>query len=286
MEAFWILFTLLLLGSACAAIGTFLVLRQQSLMADALSHAVLPGIVIAFLWSGIYGGLLTWFAALITGLITTTLILWIQRHQSLHQDSVIGLVFSFLFALGILLLSAFARKIDLDQECVLYGEIAYLPFSPFIADLIPVQSVKVLFMAILVFLIVFLGWRGFSLFAFDPAFAHSLGFDPKRWEQLLLLLTTILVITAFEIVGVILVLAYLIIAPATAWLTSQRLTIMVGKAILYSISATFLGYFIAVFLDVSIAGAIGGVSFLQLCFIALYKVLRRRLRQASYLERF
>jgi manganese/zinc/iron transport system permease protein len=126
---FWIMLTGALAAGACALVGCFLVLRRMAMVGDAISHAVLPGIVIAFFVTNSRAPLPMLIGAGAIGVLTAVLIEWLHRGGRVQQDASIGITFTWLFALGVILVSAFAGQVDLDQECVLYGEIAYVPWD-------------------------------------------------------------------------------------------------------------------------------------------------------------
>jgi len=131
MNAFWIILTGSLVAVTCGLLGCFLTLRKMAMIGDAISHAVLPGIVIAFLLSG-KDSLPILIGAASFGLLTTFIIEYLQKTGKLQGDAAIGLTFTFLFALGVILIAIYADQIDLDQDCVLHGEIAYVPFDTII----------------------------------------------------------------------------------------------------------------------------------------------------------
>jgi manganese/zinc/iron transport system permease protein len=130
MSDFWILLTGALVASCCGVLGVFLVLRKMAMIGDAISHSVMPGIVIAFLLSGSRDSLLMMFAALVFGLLTTFLIQMFQQ-SGIQSDASIGVVFTALFAIGVVLVSLYARQVHLDQDAILYGEIAYVHWNIF-----------------------------------------------------------------------------------------------------------------------------------------------------------
>jgi manganese/zinc/iron transport system permease protein len=134
MDAFYIILTGSLVALCCGLLGSFLLLRQMAMVGDAISHAVLPGIVIAFLLSGSRDALPMLVGAAALGVLATVLIEWLRRVGRVQTDASIGLSYTTLFAIGIILISLFARQVDLDQECVLYGEIAYVPLDLWIVD--------------------------------------------------------------------------------------------------------------------------------------------------------
>src|SRR6187551_17916 len=129
MNDLYIILTASLVASSCALLGCFLILRKMAMVGDAISHAVLPGIVIAFLVSGSRDSMTMLIGAGLIGILTTFLIEFFHKKAKLQTDASIGVTFTWLFAVGVVLISLFAGKVDLDQDCVLYGEIAYVPLD-------------------------------------------------------------------------------------------------------------------------------------------------------------
>src|SRR5688500_8517706 len=127
--AFWQVLMGFFVGSACRLVGNYLMLRRMALVGDAISHSVLPGIAIAFLVSGSRGSVPMFIGALLAGVVTTVMIEAIHRNSRIKQDAAIGIAFTSLFAIGVILISVFAGQVDLDQECVLYGEIGTVPLE-------------------------------------------------------------------------------------------------------------------------------------------------------------
>lgn len=282
---------ILLVGSlvavSCALVGSFLVLRKMSLMGDAISHAVLPGIVIAFLLTHSRASLPMLLGAAAVGLLTVLLVELFVRSQRLKEDASIGVVFPALFALGVLLVSRYAGQIDLDVDCVLYGEIAYSPWDLLIwggesfgpRALWSASIVLVLDLALVLGL-----YKELKLATFDAGLAASLGFAPAVIHYLLMGAVSITVVGAFDAVGAILVVAMLIVPPATAYLLTDRLGSLLLLASALGVSAAVGGYYLAHWWDASIAGAmavVAGAQFL-LAFLAaprhglLARTVRRR----------
>ena len=260
-------FVILLVGScvaaSCALIGSFLVLRKMALLGDAISHAVLPGIVLAFLLTGERSALPMVIGAGAFGVLTVMLVELFNRSRRLREDASIGVVFPALFSLGVILISRYAAQVDLDLDCVLYGEIAYAPWDILIvggADLGPkalwVNGAVLLFD--LLFVLVF--FKELKLSTFDAGLAASLGFSPVLLHYLLMSAVSVTVVGAFESVGAILVVAMLVVPPATAYLLTDRLGVMLGLAVAIGIASAVLGYGAARVLDVSIAGAMASVA--------------------------
>ncbi|KOY14029.1 metal ABC transporter permease [Paenibacillus xylanivorans] len=266
MATFWIILTAILVSSACAILGCFLILRRMALVGDAISHAVLPGIAIAFLWSGSRDSLWMLLGATVFGLLT---VFFIQSLQAggLSSDASIGIVFTALFAVGVILISLNAGHIDLDLDCVLFGEIAYVQWDTLTlggTDVGP-RAVWMLGITLLVILVVIgLFYKQFKLCAFDPALAAACGIPVVLFHYLLMGLVSMTSVASFESVGSILVVGMLIVPAATAYLLTDRL----GKMILYSVlvgaASSVGGYIMAYALDASIAGcmvAVAGILF-------------------------
>ena len=289
MVAFWIILTGALVAVSCGLLGSFLVLRKMSMVGDAISHAVLPGIVIAFLWSDSRDTPAMLLGAAGTGLLATFFIEFLHRRARLQTDASIGIVFTFMFAIGIILISAFAGKIDLDQDCVLYGELAYVPINLWILDGTSMGPKPVYVMGgilALVVLFIKLGYKELKLTSFDPEFAAAIGIRTALWHYLLMAIVSLTTVSAFESVGAILVIAFLIGPPTTAYLLTQRLKVMLALTVLIGILVSFSGYWLAYWLNASIAGCMAlatGVAF-ALAFtwhLQQKNTLRKTLRQAE-----
>lgn len=256
MSDFWILLTGALVASCCGVLGVFLVLRKMAMIGDAISHSVMPGIVIAFLLSGSRDSLLMMFAALLCGLLTTFLIQMFQQ-SGIQSDASIGVVFTALFAIGVVLVSLYARQVHLDQDAILYGEIAYVHWNIWELGGINMgpKAVWLLgFTLLIITSVVALFYKQFKLCAFDPALAAAIGIPVALFHYLLMGLVSMATVSSFESVGAILVVGLLIIPASTAYLLTDRLGIMIGLSVAAGIASTFIGYGAAVVLDASIAG--------------------------------
>ena len=139
MDAFWIIITGFLVASSTGMLGNLLLLRRMSMMGDALSHAVLPGIVIAYIISGSRASVPLFLGAIVMGVFTTLLIQFFSSKGKIQSDAAMGTVFTFLFAVGVILVTRFAGEADIDADCVLHGEIAFVPLqtSPFLGLDVP-----------------------------------------------------------------------------------------------------------------------------------------------------
>lgn len=261
MNAFWIILTASLVSTCCALLGCFLVLRKMAMVGDAISHAVLPGIVVAFFLSGSLSSTEVLVGATVLGLVCTFLIEFLDKKLGVQADAAIGLVFTFLFAVGVIMISTMASgNLHLDQDCVLHGEIAYVPLDTWTTvsgtnlGPRPVWILGGMLLLIIGFIVA--GYRGLFLTTFDPDYAVAIGVSTTFWHYLLMGAVSMTTVVSFESVGAILVVAFLVTPAATAYLLTDNLKMMFVLSILVGILASVGGYYLAVFLDGSIAGAI------------------------------
>lgn len=256
----YIVATAILVSSSCALLGCYLILRKMAMVGDAISHAVLPGIVIAFLISGDRDSTTMLIGAGLIGILTTFLIEFLHTKAGLQTDASIGVTFTWLFAVGVVLITLFAARVDLDQDCVLYGEIAYVPLDIIVSDSGMNMGPRALYILGIVFLIVVLfvvfGYKELFLTTFDPAFAKAIGISTVLWHYLLMGAVSATTVASFESVGAILVVALLIGPPATAYLLTDNFRNMLALSVLVGTISSVSGFFLAVWLDGSIAGAI------------------------------
>ncbi len=285
MNDFYIILTASLVATTCALLGCFLILRKMAMVGDAISHAVLPGIVIAFLLSGSRDSLTMLIGAGLIGIFTTFLIEFFHRKAKLQTDASIGVTFTWLFAVGVVLISLFAGKVDLDQDCVLYGEIAYVPLDVIITGGVNIGPKAIWVMGIvMVLVVVFIisFYKELFLTTFDPAYANALGISTALWHYLLMGGVSVTTVASFESVGAILVVALLIAPAATAYLITDDFKKMLIIAAIVGTISSITGYYLAVWLDASIAGAIatmtGVVFFLTMCFSPTHGLVFRKNR--------
>ena len=264
MNDLYIISTAILISASCGVLGVFLILRKMAMVGDAISHAVLPGIVLAFLFSGSRDSVTVLIGAMILGILASILIEVIHKKARLQEDAAIGVTFTWLFALGVILISVFSRQIDLDQDCVLYGEIAYVPldlvFSGSGINLGP-RALWVaggLFLAVVAF--VFVGYKGLQITSFNEEFAVSLGISAMVWHYALMGMVSAVTVASFEVVGAILVVALLVGPAASAYLLSKRLPAMLALTVFFGVLSSVSGYYLAKYLEGSIAGAIATMT--------------------------
>ncbi len=244
------------------------------MVGDAISHAVLPGIVIAFLISGSRDSFTMLLGAGIIGMFTTFLIEFFHKKARLQTDASIGVTFTWLFAIGVVLISLFAGKVDLDQDCVLYGEIAYVPLDVIITQGGINIGPKALYVSGIILMVnllfILLAYRKLFLTTFDPAFASAIGISTTLWHYAIMGAVSMTTVASFESVGAILVVALLIAPAATAYLITDNFKMMLVLACLFGVLSSLGGYYLAVWLDGSIAGAIASVAGIQFFLTMLF----------------
>ncbi|NEW07035.1 metal ABC transporter permease [Paenibacillus sp. SYP-B3998] len=291
MSTVWIILTGALVASACGIVGCFLVLRKMAMIGDAISHSVLPGIVIAFLISGSRDSLFMLLGAAALGLITVFLIQLF--HQSgVQSDASIGVVFTALFAVGVLLVSMYTRSIDLDLDCVLYGEIAYVPWNTIQlagVDIGPKAVWGVGLALMLSVLVISIFYKQLKICSFDPAMAAAVGIPVALFHYLLMGLVSVSTVASFESVGAILVVGMLVVPPATAYLLTDKLSRMIIYSVIIGCCSSALGYYVALVLDASIAGSMisiaGGLFLLALLFSPSNGVILRNFKQRRMIQK-
>jgi manganese/zinc/iron transport system permease protein len=274
VNAFWIILTGSLVATCCSLLGCYLILRRMAMVGDAISHAVLPGIVIAFLFTGSRDSIPMIIGAGLLGVLTTFLIEFFHRYARVQADASIGITFTWLFAIGIILISVFAGQVDLDQDCVLYGEIAYVPLDLWLTEdglSFGPQTIWTLgFVTILIIAFITFGYKELFLTAFDPGYAAVIGISTTLWYYLLMTAVSLTTVASFESVGAILVVAFLVGPPATAYLLTDNFKTMLVLSVIIGIIASIVGYYLAYWLDGSIAGAIATVTGLQFALAFLF----------------
>jgi len=284
------LFTILtasIVAINCALLGVFLLLRKMAMVGDAISHAVLPGIVIAYFFSGEKGSVLLLLGATLSGVLATFIIDLFSRKARVQSDAAIGITYTLLFAVGMILIATLMQgNADIDQECVLYGDIALVNMDKIIIDqnlyLGPRALYTELVAACIVFGSVVFGFKGFKLLSFNEDYARSIGIKTTRWHYYLMGLVALTTVVSFEVVGAVLVVGFLIIPPATAHLVTRKLKSMLALACFFGIISVITGYFIAVQLNVSITGAM--VTVAGIIFTLVFIIVRIKSSNSAQIQ--
>ncbi len=280
-----------LVAISCAIPGVFLVLRKMAMISDAISHAILPGIVDGFLLTKSINSPLLILLAAITGVLTVVIVELIGKTNLVKEDAAIGLVFPMLFSIGVILISRNVGNIHIDTDTVLLGELAFAPFDRVMVAGIDLGPKGAWVMgAILLLNIAFVSvfFKELKLTTFDAGLAASLGFYPAVLHYSMMGIVSITTVGAFDSVGAILVVALMITPAATAYLVTDDLKLMLVFAAAIGVLSAITGYWMANIMDVSIAGSMAsmcGLIFLLVYLFApvrgLLSVYKRRKRQKS-----
>ena len=274
-NAFLIIITASMIAISCGLLGVFMMLRKMSMTGDAISHAVLPGIVIGFFVSGSQRGLEVIIGAGILGILATLMIDWLRRKARVQLDASIGITFTLLFAIGIILINLLAYKVDLDQECVLYGEIAYLPIDLWITKSGLNLGPRIFYLSLLnlalVLTFIILFFKELKVTSFDENFSKVIGIPAGLINLALMSMVSYTTVSSFEAVGAILVVALLVVPPATAFLWTRKLKLLIQLTVGLGVFASIIGYYLAYLFDSSIAGMIVSVAGIVFLASALFK---------------
>ncbi len=247
-------------GVTCATLGVYVVLRRMAFIGDALAHTVLPGIVIAYF----YGWNLFW-GALVAGLITALGIGWLSRRQELREDTAIGVLFTGMFALGILMIST-VRSFR-DFQGILFGNV--LGITP--ANLILLAIVAVLVLGTILLL-----FKEMELVSYDPNFAEVIGLNTETLRYVLMILLAFTVVSGIQAVGVVLTSALLITPAAAASLLTDRLPVMMLISSLFAILGGIIGLYTSYYFPVSSGAAIVLACTVIFGFAYTFRTLRRK----------
>ncbi len=256
---------------ACAIPGVFLVLRKMALISDAISHSILPGIVIGFFITEDLNSPLLIVLAALTGVITVVLVEAIQKTGLVKEDTAIGLVFPALFSIGVIMIAKNANDVHLDVDAVLLGELAFAPFDRLLvngSDIGP-KSLWVMGSILVITVGMLLAFfKELKVSTFDAGLSAALGFSPVVLHYGLMTVSSVTVVGAFEAVGAVLVVALMIAPAATAYLLTSDLKKMLVLSVIFGVFSAISGYWLAHFLDASIAGSM--TTMLGIVFLAVY----------------
>ena len=274
-----VMIIVILAALSCALIGNFLVLRKLSLMGDAISHSVLLGIVIAFFIAGTLHSIWFFILSVLFAVLLGFVVQWIVDRVSLSRESIIGVVFTFFFALGVLLIVQFAGNVHLDTHAVLFGSVEFSVFQRMILfgkDFGPKAMWTLCIVLFLNASLIKLFYKELKMTTFDPNFSTSIGISPKLAHYLIMFITSLTVVTAFEAVGAILVVALLTVPVVAAYVFNKKINWMLGYSLFFALLSSIFGYFFAIYFDVSISGSVAMMSGVILFFVVvLYKIFAK-----------
>ena len=290
----------ILAGISCAVPGNFLILKRQALIGDAISHVVLPGIVVAFIFTGVISTIPMLLGAAGAALVAVILIEVIKRLGKIEPGAAMGVVFTGMFALGVLILEQTdTSKVHLDVEHALMGNLESLIWlkaqgwqSLFDLDVLktlPDELFRIIFVCGLILSLTVIFWRWLKIVTFDEEYARTIGIHSSIINFSLVIITAIAAVAAFESVGSIIVIAMFICPPAAARLMTNKLGIQVIWSIVFAILAAIFGYIIAGYgplwfgseNSVSAAGMIAVVSGIILLLTCMYGPCRESVGQTK-----
>lgn len=265
----WIVTVGVLCALACALPGNFLVLRKMSMMGDAISHAVLPGLAAAFLLSDSRASLPMFLGAAVVGILTALFTEWIRGFGKVDEGASMGVVFTALFAIGLVMIVQAADSVDLDPGCVLYGAIEFTPLDTVRFFGLEVPRVALTLGAVLIVNVLVVGccYKELKISSFDPALATTMGISARFMHYLLMTMVAVTAVASFEAVGNILVVAVMIVPAAAAYMLTDRLSVMIGLSLLIAALSAVLGHVAAI--TVPAAFGFGSVSTAGMIAVAL-----------------
>lgn len=278
-----------LVAVTCAIPGVFLVLRRMAMMSDAISHAILLGIVLAFFVVHDISSPLLILGAALSGVLTVSIVEILNKTKLVKEDAAIGLVFPVLFSIGVILIARYTWTIHLDVDAVLLGELAFAPFDRLIitgVDLGPKSLYVMGAILILNLTFILLFYKELKIATFDAGLAAALGFSPALIHYGLMGLVSVTAVGAFEAVGSILVVALIVTPPAAAYLLTDKLSYMIILSALIGVLSAITGFWLAILIDANIAGSMATMSGLIFAVVFLFApdrgiiaIARRRSRQ-------
>lgn len=279
----WITIVAGLVATGCALLGSFLVVRRQALLTDAVSHAVLPGIVAAWLVSGSRDPIPVIVGASVFAVLCVLLVELLEGTGLVRTDGAIGLVFPALFSLGVLGVNRWTEDIHLDLDATVYGEIAFIPFDTIAlgGSDVPRAAIVTGIAVLLDVLLVAFGWRILRAASFDPGFAASVGVRVRLVSRLLLVATAMTAVVAFESVGAVLVITLFIVPASAGVVAASRMQGVVLVAIIVGWIAAAIGWQSALQWDTSVGGVMGIVAGGCFAVTAAWRQARRRVGRAG-----
>lgn len=262
----------IIVSLACSLLGVFLVLKKMAMMSDAITHTILLGIVLAFFVTENLNSPWLIVGASLMGVLSVYLIEALQRTKLLSEEASIGVVFPFVFSIAILLITYYAGSVHLDTDSVLLGELAFAPFDRvnLFGMSLPssLVSMGIILSVNIIFIVVF--FKELKLSSFDPLLSAILGFSPVLIHYALMTLISVTAVGAFNVVGSILVISFMIGPPITASLLTHDLKRLIIYSSIISVINAVVGFAVAFGLDVSISGSMAVVTGLSFLVVFLF----------------
>lgn len=273
---------------ACALPGVFLVIRGITMLSDAITHSILLGIVLGFFITQDLNSPVLMIGATLIGLLVVWMIEALQRTKLLSSDSAIGITFPLFFSIGIILITRYAGDVHLDTDSVLMGELAFVAFdrvSLFGLDLGPKSLWTMIVILIVNALFIKLFFKELQVTTFDPTFASVIGISPAILHYALMALVSLTAVGAYDAVGSILVVGFMVGPALSGYLLTNDLKKMIGLAVVFAIFNSILGITLARYFDVSLAGMIAVVTGITTFLTFLFSPKDGWLKQRSNLNK-
>lgn len=282
MNDFLVILNALTIGISCALLGVFLILKKNVMIGDAISHSVLPGIVLAYIVTTNFNSVFMLIGAAVFGVFTTLIIEFLYKKLKLQEDASIGITFTWLFAVGVIMISMFTESnTDLDQECVLYGDLGttFLEKIYIGKYLVGTHSFwKIFPVFVLIILTYLFGFKGLKIISFNVDYAISKGINVNAWNIAFMTLVSLTTVMSFESVGAVLVIGFIVLPGATAYLISNKLLMMIYLSVAIVISTVLIGFLASIYFDVNIGSSIVVVNGFLFFLVMLGKRLMLKLK--------
>lgn len=263
----------ILTAISCSILGTFLVLRKMAMLADAITHTALLGIVIFFLITKDINSFLLIFGAGLIGVVTVLFIEMLKNTNLIKEDSAIGVITTFLFSIAVILISKKIGNVHIDNDSILMGEITFAPLNKIeiFGYYLPKSIVVSLVLIFINLMFIFIFFKELKISTFDFNYAVTLGLFPVLINYIFITLVSVTTVASFEAVGAILVISFLVGPPSIAYMICNDLKLMIIFSIIISIISSYIGVKIAIYYNVSISGTISvviGILFLIIMLIS------------------
>lgn len=275
----WIVIDIIIVAVSSVFVGTHLVLRKESLLGDGISHSVLPGIALGYILTNSRDSVFMFVGAIVMGILTAVISDYIAEHRRIDEAASLGVVFSGLFALGLLMISTVASDVDLDPSCVLFGAVELTPLDTIaIAGVYVPRAVisngSILIINALALLVLH---RKLNVSVFDPLFAQTIGIRVKQLRYFHIILVAITTVAAFESVGSILIVSLLVVPQAIGLLLSRSLKGVIIYGGIIAVISSVVGHFMAIAIpplwgypDTNTAGAVSVVMGILLLLVVFF----------------
>lgn len=257
-----IILILIFTSVACTLPGVYLVLRKWAMMGDAISHTVLLGIVIAFLIFKDLSSPYLLLGASIFALLSVYCVELLSKSARANIDSALGITFTFFFSVAVIIVSRLLTNTHIDIDVVLLGEVAFAPLRRinFWGYSLPYSLVQMAIICLINLALILIFFRGLKVSSFDNNFSKVIRFNVVFFQILLMTMVSISTVAAFDAVGAILVVSFLITPAATAYLFTHRLSLMLAISVLFAIVESIIGAMLAVRFNVPYSGAVASLS--------------------------